>query len=72
MLRKDWYSTGEVGEILGFTPRWVRRQIDLGRLRAVAFDAGSRRTLRVNRRDLYDFRRRYLHDARDFGPPSER
>lgn len=50
MLDKDWYTTSEVGDLLGFSDRWVRRQIELGRLKAIAYDAGSRRTLRVHRR----------------------
>jgi excisionase family DNA binding protein len=72
MLPKNWYTTSEVADLLGFSDRWVRRQIELGRLRASAFDAGSRRTLRINRRDLDAFRTRYIHDAQVLPPPSER
>jgi excisionase family DNA binding protein len=72
VLRKDWYTTAEVGELLGFTDRWVRRQIELGRLKAYAFDAGNRRTLRIRRQDLDEFRRKFIHDARGFPPLSER
>lgn len=72
VLRKVWYSTSEVAERLGFSDRWVRRQIELGRLKASAFDAGSRRTLRIRARDLEVFLRQYFHEAADFPPPSER
>ena len=72
MQRKQWLSTSEVADEVGFTDRWVRRQVELGRLKAYAFDAGSRRTLRIHRRDLDEFRRRYIHDALDLPPRSER
>ena len=72
MLRKEWLTTSEAADSVGFTDRWIRRQIEAGRLKAVAFDAGSRRTLRIHRRDLDEFRRRYLRDALDLPPPSER
>ena len=72
MLPQNWYTTSEVADLLGFSDRWVRRQIELGRLRAAAFDAGSRRTLRIHRRDLDDFRARHIHDAYSYPPRSER
>jgi excisionase family DNA binding protein len=72
VFRKEWMTTSEVGDLLGFSDRWVRRQVELGRLKAIAFDAGSRRTLRVHRRDLAAFQSHYLRDATDLPPPSER
>jgi excisionase family DNA binding protein len=72
VFAKDWFTTTEVAEALGFSDRWVRRQIELGRLKAVAFDAGSRRSLRIHRHELAAFRSRYLHDATELPPPSER
>lgn len=63
MMRREWLTTVEVAQLLGFTDRWVRRQIELGRLRAYAFDTGSRRALRIHRRDLGTFRSRYFKDA---------
>lgn len=72
MTGKEWFTTSEVGDLLGYSDRWVRRQIELGRLKATAFDAGSRRTLRVHREDLSRFKARYLLDAADLPPLSER
>lgn len=71
-MRKQWYTTGEVAELLGFTPRWVRRQIEAERLTAYAFDAGDRRTFRIRAGDLDRFTRRYIRDARLLPPKSER
>ena len=72
MLRKRWYTTGEVADLLGYTPRWVRRQIEAGRLVAHAFDAGDRRSLRISDPDLERFRRVHIRDARDLPPRGER
>lgn len=63
MDRREWLTTVEVAEMLGFGDRWVRRQIELGRLRAYAFNAGSRRALRVRRSDLEAFRKGFFRDA---------
>ena len=65
----------EIAAELGYTRRWVLRQVELGRLAAVAFDAGGRRSYRVREVDFVAFRARYLRDARDLpvrddgGPP---
>ena len=66
------YTTGEVAEMLGYTSRWVRRQIEAERLTAYAFDAGDRRTFRVRADDLDSFRRRFIRDAKELPPKSER
>ena len=71
-MRKEWYTTGEVAELLGYTARWVRRQIEAERLTAYAFDAGERRTFRIRAADLEVFRRRFVRDARSLPPKSER
>ena len=72
MLRKEWYTTGEVAEMLGYTSRWVRRRVEEGELVAHAYDGSDRRTLRIHRSDLEAFRRRYIRDARELPPRSER
>ena len=60
-MRKMWFSTSEAAEYLGgFTDRFVRRQIELGRLRSQVFDAGGRPTHRIHRDDLDAFRRQYF------------
>lgn len=45
--------------------RWVRRQIEAGRLRATVLTTGGRVTYRIARADLETFRRRYLRDSWD-------
>jgi excisionase family DNA binding protein len=72
VIAKDWLTTTEIAELVGYSDRWVRRQIELGRLKAIAFDAGARRTLRVHRRDFAEFQGRYLHAATELPPRSER
>ena len=65
-----WLSTEEVArEIGGVTPRWVRRQIEVGRLRARVLLTGERATYRIRNTDLTEFRAQYvLEDARDREP----
>jgi excisionase family DNA binding protein len=58
-------TPAEVATATGYTRRWVLRQIELGRLAAVAFDAGGRRSYRIRDADLAAFRARYLRDARE-------
>lgn len=66
MKRPMWLSTEDVARELGFVqPRWVRRQIDAGRLRATVIATGERVTYRIARRDLEEFCKTYLHDSRD-------
>lgn len=71
-MRKQWYTTGEVADLLGYTPRWVRRQIEAERLTAYAFDGGDRRTFRIRGSDLDAFIRRFVRDASRLPPQSER
>ncbi len=70
MGRDQWLSTEEVArEIGGVTPRWVRRQIEVGRLRARVLLTGERATYRIGTADLAEFRSAYvLDDARDREP----
>jgi excisionase family DNA binding protein len=55
----------EVAVATGYSRRWVLRQIELGRLRAIAFDAAGRRSYRVRDTELAAFRAEYLRDARE-------
>ena len=59
------YSLAAIAAETGYTRRWVLRQIELGRLVAVAFDAGGRRSYRIPEAALVAFRARYLRDARE-------
>ena len=61
----------QIATELGYTRRWVLRQVELGRLAAVAFDAGGRRSYRVREADYVDFCARYLRDGREL-PGRER
>jgi hypothetical protein len=53
-----WLSTEQIGERIGMTAEWVRRQVLAGRLRGVAFRTGNRATYRIREVDL----RRFLKD----------
>jgi hypothetical protein len=59
------YSLAEIAAETGYTRRWVLRQVELGRLVAVAYDAAGRRSYRVREVDYVAFRARYLRDARE-------
>ena len=61
----------QIAAELGYTRRWVLRQVELGRLTAVAFDAGGRRSYRVREADYVAFCARYLRDGREL-PGRER
>jgi len=67
MTRDRWFSTEDAArEIGGVTPRWVRKQVEEGRLRARVLLTGQRPTYRIREADLRTFRARYvLEDARD-------
>ena len=67
MRGDDWQSTEEAARTIGgVTPRWVRKQIEDGRLRARVLLTGERATYRIRRADLALFMTRYvLDDARD-------
>jgi excisionase family DNA binding protein len=65
MTKSEWVTPADAAGELGYSARWVRHQIEEGRLKAYAFTAGSRRTLRIRREDLEAFRKRYVRDALD-------
>ncbi|HEX7949773.1 MAG TPA: excisionase family DNA-binding protein [Candidatus Limnocylindrales bacterium] len=50
-----WLATEEVAQRLGMSSEWVRRQIIAGRLRAVAYETGGRRTYRVRETWVREF-----------------
>ena len=54
-----------IGQDLGYSERWVLRQVERGRLVAVAYDAGGRRSYRVSDPEYRRFRNLYMHDARE-------
>lgn len=60
-----WLSTEDAArEIGGVSARWVRKQIEAGRLPARALLTGRRPTYRILERDLLVFRSRFIRDAR--------
>lgn len=70
MKSDRWLSTEDVArEIGGVSPRWVRKQIEDGRLRARVFLTGERVTYKVATVDLAAFMSTcVLDDARDRTP----
>lgn len=60
-----WLSTEDVARETGMSPDWVRRQITAGRLAARVWRVGERPTIRIRRRDLDAFIRRYSVDGKD-------
>ena len=69
MRGDEWLSTEDVARSIGgVTPRWVRKQIEWGRLRALVLLTGDRVTFRIRSADLSDFVSRFvIDDARDRG-----
>lgn len=67
---EDWLSTEDAArEIGGVSARWVRKQVETGRLRARVLLTGRRATFRIRRDDLDRFRSCYiLEDAREREP----
>jgi hypothetical protein len=60
-----FFTPAEAAAATGYSRRWILRQVELGRLIAVAFDTGGRRSLRIRDTDLARFRADYLRDARE-------
>jgi hypothetical protein len=61
-----WLSTEDAARFIGgVSSRWVRVQIDAGRLPARALMTGLRPTYRIRLADLQVFMRAYIRDARD-------
>ena len=69
MSGDEWLSTEDVARSIGgVTPRWVRKQIECGRLRARVLLTGERVTFRISCADLADFVSRFvIDDSRDRG-----
>ena len=63
----DWLSSETASrQIGGVTPRWIRMQIEAGRLRARVLLTGRRVTYRIRRDDLDEFLAAFVvDDARD-------
>lgn len=70
MKSDHWLSTDDVARAIGgVSQRWVRKQIEGGRLRARVFLTGDRATYKVTTVDLAAFMTTYvLDDARDRQP----
>jgi hypothetical protein len=63
-----WLSTEDAARFIGgVSSRWVRVQIDAGRLPARALMTGLRPTYRIRLVDLQVFMRTYIRDAGDLG-----
>ncbi len=63
MRRDEWLSTEDAArEIGGVSARWVRAQIEAGRLRARVLLTGGRPTYRIRCDDLAAFLRVYVVD----------
>jgi len=60
----DWMSTDQAAAEVGMTAEWVRRQIAAGRLDAVAYATGRRRTFRIRRSDWTRFLEAYSRPSR--------
>jgi hypothetical protein len=61
-----WLSTEDAARFIGgVSSRWVRVQIDAGRLPARALMTGLRPTYRIRLADLQVFMRTYIRDTRD-------
>lgn len=65
-----WISTEQAALDAGMTTEWVRHQITSGRLEAIVFETGRRRTYRISRAAWRQFLGRYSRAAR--GPSSAR
>jgi hypothetical protein len=61
-----WLSTEEVARFIGgVSARWVRVQIDLGRLPARELMTGKRPTYRVRQVDVIAFQKVWIRNTRD-------
>ena len=67
MKSDRWLSTEDAARAIGgVSQRWVRKQIEAGRLRARVYLTGDRATYKVTTVDLAAFMATYvLDDARD-------
>jgi excisionase family DNA binding protein len=61
---EGWLSTEDVARYIGgVSARWVRNQIDSGKLPARALMTGARPTYRIRQTDVQVFMRTYIRDA---------
>jgi len=61
-------TTREVASLLRVSVRYVQRQVNDGRLRALALETGARPTLRFRESDVDAWVARYVHE-RNAEPP---
>ncbi len=64
-MDRVWWTTSQLACRWGYTDRFVRRQVELGRIDAIAFVAGSRRTYRIHRDEVRRFERLHFRPAGD-------
>ena len=60
-----WLSTEQAGARVGMSAEWTRQQIVAGRLRAIAFSTGNRRTYRIRSDDWAAFLREFTQRTDD-------
>jgi excisionase family DNA binding protein len=58
-IGRRWLSTEQAGARVGMSSTWVRKQIDSGRLRAIVFNTGLRKTYRIRPEDWLAFLARF-------------
>jgi Helix-turn-helix domain len=64
--KERWLSSEDAARFIGgVSSRWIRVQIDAGRLPARALMTGQRPTYRIRLADLQAFMRTYIRDTRD-------
>jgi hypothetical protein len=65
-----WYSSEDAARLIGgVSPRWIRVQVEQGRLKARVLLTGKRGTYRIRGADLAAFMATYIvDDARDREP----
>lgn len=65
----NWLSVSDISRRLGMSESWVRTMIVSGRLRAVAYETGARRTYRIREAWLAAFLREYRVGPDEIGRP---
>lgn len=53
--QSQWLSTEAAAREVGMTSEWIRKQIIAGRLQALAWNTGGRRTYRISREEFETF-----------------
>jgi excisionase family DNA binding protein len=62
-VEREWLTVSEASEELGISPALVRELIHRRELRSSILLAATRKTYRIRRADLDDFRRRRVRDS---------